>query len=89
MSSRSDIQLSEQEAELLSIIRDPGAYLATLTSQQKVAYHLWLHTGDLRLAAFIFPKQFQQESIPLLGIHTPKGTQQFAFRFAYGAGIVS
>ncbi len=73
-------QIQDAELEFIQIVRDPGGYLATLNSKQKVAYHLWLHTGDLRLAAFVFPKQFPEERITFFGIHTPVNMNQFAFR---------
>lgn len=70
--------LSEEDVDFIEILRDPDGYIERLSAAQKVAFFLWRHTGDVRLAAVVFPKQFPQEVAPLLRVHTPIGAKQFS-----------
>lgn len=79
--------LSSSEIAFVDALRsDPQTFVASLSARQRVAYHLWLATGDERLACVVFPEVFAPEMStqdhvldlgPLRLIHLPKGTDEF------------
>lgn len=70
--------LSESEIQLVDIFRDPDGFIRSLSPMQKVAFQLWRRSGDIRLATVVFPKQFPEQPVLALRIHTPPASNQFS-----------